>query len=64
LLTLSKFGNVDEQLAAVAEQLAAVPELRGGFDGLGFSQGGFGVVSFSFILLKYLDQADSSFVLT
>ncbi|EIN11741.1 alpha/beta-hydrolase [Punctularia strigosozonata HHB-11173 SS5] len=34
------FGNVDEQLAFVAEELAEIPELQGGFDGLGFSQGG------------------------
>ncbi|KAF8518754.1 alpha/beta-hydrolase, partial [Gautieria morchelliformis] len=34
------FGNVDEQLTGVAEQLADVPELQGGFDGIGFSQGG------------------------
>ncbi|KAF8588709.1 alpha/beta-hydrolase [Ramaria rubella] len=33
------FGNVDEQLATVAQQLA-VPELQGGFDAIGFSQGG------------------------
>jgi len=35
------FGNVDEQIDAVAEQLAAIPELSGrGFDAIGFSQGG------------------------
>ena len=35
-----QYGNVDEQLAIVAEQLASVPELSRGFDAVGFSQGG------------------------
>ncbi|CCA67925.1 related to palmitoyl-protein thioesterase 1 [Serendipita indica DSM 11827] len=34
------FGNVNEQVAQVAEQIAAIPELEGGFDAIGFSQGG------------------------
>lgn len=36
-----KYGNVDEQLEGVAQQLADVPELQGGFDAIGFSQGEF-----------------------
>ncbi|EAU91335.2 palmitoyl-protein thioesterase [Coprinopsis cinerea okayama7 len=34
------YGNVNEQIALVADQLASIPELEGGFDALGFSQGG------------------------
>lgn len=34
----SFFGLVDDQIAAVCEQLASVPELSNGFDALGFSQ--------------------------
>ncbi|TDL17270.1 alpha/beta-hydrolase [Rickenella mellea] len=34
------FGNVDEQLEEVAQQLADVDDLRKGFDAIGFSQGG------------------------
>ncbi|KAH8993417.1 Alpha/Beta hydrolase protein [Lactarius akahatsu] len=34
------YGNVDDQVEQVAEQLKAVPELSGGFDAMGFSQGG------------------------
>ncbi|KAI0768725.1 alpha/beta-hydrolase [Trametes elegans] len=34
------FGNVNEQLGIVADQLANVPELQVGFDAIGFSQGG------------------------
>ncbi|KAL7411819.1 Alpha/Beta hydrolase protein [Mrakia frigida] len=34
------FGNVNEQIALVAEQLAAIPELAEGFSAIGFSQGG------------------------
>ncbi|OJT12747.1 Palmitoyl-protein thioesterase 1 [Trametes pubescens] len=34
------FGNVNEQISTVAEQLASVIELQGGFDAIGFSQGG------------------------
>ncbi|KAI0331191.1 alpha/beta-hydrolase [Cubamyces sp. BRFM 1775] len=34
------FGNVNEQVLLVAEQLANVTELQGGFDAIGFSQGG------------------------
>ncbi|KAJ7251799.1 palmitoyl-protein thioesterase [Mycena haematopus] len=34
------YGNVNEQVHLVSEQLAAIPELEGGFDAIGFSQGG------------------------
>jgi len=34
------YGNVNEQLDSVSQQLAAIPELKAGFDGIGFSQGG------------------------
>ncbi|KAJ4468266.1 palmitoyl-protein thioesterase [Lentinula aciculospora] len=34
------YGNVNRQIDLVAEQLAEIPELRVGFDGVGFSQGG------------------------
>jgi len=34
------YGNVNEQLERVAQQLESVEELRGGFDAIGFSQGG------------------------
>ncbi|KAF7375973.1 Palmitoyl-protein thioesterase [Mycena sanguinolenta] len=34
------YGNVNEQVQFVSEQLAAIPELEGGFDAIGFSQGG------------------------
>ncbi|KAJ6495588.1 palmitoyl-protein thioesterase [Mycena vitilis] len=34
------YGNVNEQVQLVSEQLAAIPELEGGFDAIGFSQGG------------------------
>ncbi|KAI0044352.1 alpha/beta-hydrolase [Auriscalpium vulgare] len=34
------YGNVDEQVDLVALQLANVTELEGGFDAIGFSQGG------------------------
>jgi len=34
------FGNVNLQLGNVSEQLASIPELSGGFDAVGFSQGG------------------------
>ncbi|KAH7888637.1 Alpha/Beta hydrolase protein [Phlebopus sp. FC_14] len=34
------YGNVNEQIALVAEQLASVPQLSRGFDAIGFSQGG------------------------
>ncbi|KAH6914175.1 palmitoyl-protein thioesterase [Coprinopsis sp. MPI-PUGE-AT-0042] len=34
------YGNVDEQVALVAEQLSSIPELQEGFDAIGFSQGG------------------------
>ncbi|KAG6811988.1 hypothetical protein H0H92_004953 [Tricholoma furcatifolium] len=33
------YGNVNEQVALAAEQLAAIPELQGGFDAMGLSQG-------------------------
>ncbi|KAM5543147.1 hypothetical protein V8D89_003021 [Ganoderma adspersum] len=34
------FGDVNEQLELVNEQIGAIPELHGGFDAIGFSQGG------------------------
>jgi len=34
------YGNVKEQVAFVAAQLASIPELTNGFDAIGFSQGG------------------------
>jgi palmitoyl-protein thioesterase len=34
------YGNIDDQVEQVAEQLKDVPELSGGFDAIGFSQGG------------------------
>jgi len=34
------YGNVNEQVAFVADQLASIPELKSGFDAIGFSQGG------------------------
>ncbi|KIJ49683.1 hypothetical protein M422DRAFT_205209 [Sphaerobolus stellatus SS14] len=34
------FGDLTVQLPQVAEQLANIPELQGGFDAMGFSQGG------------------------
>jgi len=34
------FGNVNEQLEKVSEQLANITELSNGFDAIGFSQGG------------------------
>jgi palmitoyl-protein thioesterase len=34
------YGNVDEQVELVAQQLKDVPQLSGGFDAIGFSQGG------------------------
>ncbi|KAJ2913467.1 hypothetical protein MD484_g6954, partial [Candolleomyces efflorescens] len=34
------YGNVDEQVAFVSEQLAEISELGDGFDAIGFSQGG------------------------
>lgn len=34
-----QYGSVDEQLEVVAQQLANITELSGGFDAIGFSQG-------------------------
>ncbi|KAJ7078884.1 palmitoyl-protein thioesterase [Mycena belliarum] len=34
------YGNVNEQVQLVSEQLSAITELEGGFDAIGFSQGG------------------------
>jgi len=34
------YGNANEQIEFVAAQLAEIPELKGGFDAIGFSQGG------------------------
>jgi len=35
----AQFGNVDEQVAQVADQFANITELKNGFDAIGFSQG-------------------------
>lgn len=43
---LEQFGNVNEQVANVSLQLGSVPELQGGFDAIGFSQGKHCVNSF------------------
>ncbi|KAF8891720.1 Alpha/Beta hydrolase protein [Infundibulicybe gibba] len=34
------YGNVNDQIDVVAQQLAAIPQLASGFDAIGFSQGG------------------------
>jgi len=34
------YGNVNEQIDLVAQQVASIAELAGGFDAIGFSQGG------------------------
>ncbi|KAF9545839.1 hypothetical protein EC957_010467 [Mortierella hygrophila] len=34
------FGNVNKQIEAICDQLKAIPELEGGFNAVGFSQGG------------------------
>ncbi|KAF8629203.1 hypothetical protein AX17_005788 [Amanita inopinata Kibby_2008] len=34
------YGNVNEQIQLVANQLATIPQLQNGFDAVGFSQGG------------------------
>ncbi|KAG2150414.1 Alpha/Beta hydrolase protein [Suillus clintonianus] len=34
------YGNVNQQIVQVAQQLAEIPELSRGFDAIGFSQGG------------------------
>ncbi|KAG7090916.1 hypothetical protein E1B28_009991 [Marasmius oreades] len=34
------YGNVNDQIELVSKQLADIPELAGGFDAIGFSQGG------------------------
>jgi len=34
------YGNVNEQVQLVSEQISAIPELQDGFDAIGFSQGG------------------------
>jgi len=34
------YGNVNEQVELVAEQIAGIEELKGGFDAMGLSQGG------------------------
>eukprot|EP00803_Ostreobium_quekettii_P007549 evm.model.scf_2008.3 EVM.evm.TU.scf_2008.3 scf_2008:13741-17931(-) len=36
----SYFGNVNEQVLQVCEELRGIPELQGGFNAVGFSQGG------------------------
>ena len=38
-LPAGQYGHVFDQLEVVAAQLAAIPELKNGFDALGFSQG-------------------------
>lgn len=38
-LLSNQYGNVNEQIEFVAAQLAGIPELKGGFDAIGFSQG-------------------------
>jgi hypothetical protein len=39
LTSRTQYGNVNEQVAFVADQLASIPELKNGFDAIGFSQG-------------------------
>jgi hypothetical protein len=34
-----QYGNVNEQVQLVSEQISAIPELQDGFDAIGFSQG-------------------------
>ncbi|PWZ01832.1 alpha/beta-hydrolase [Testicularia cyperi] len=34
------FGHVNDQIGHACDQLASIPELKGGFDAIGFSQGG------------------------
>lgn len=36
----SQYGNVNEQIDFVAQQVANITELKDGFDAIGFSQGG------------------------
>lgn len=40
LTEVLQYGNVNEQIDLVAEQIANVTELKDGFDAIGFSQGG------------------------
>ena len=35
----AQLGRVDAQVDVVAEQIGAIPELKAGFDAIGFSQG-------------------------
>lgn len=44
----TQYGNVNEQLELVANQLAAIPELKSGFDAIGLSQGEYTCISGSF----------------
>ncbi|KAF9071026.1 palmitoyl-protein thioesterase [Rhodocollybia butyracea] len=46
------YGNVNQQIEFVASQLAAIPELNDGFDGIGFSQG-------SQFLRSYVERLNS-----
>src|ERR1700742_3290679 len=39
--THEQYGNIDDQVELVAEQLQDLPELSGGFDAIGFSQGSY-----------------------
>lgn len=36
----SYFGDLNEQVADVCEQIRSIPELQGGYNAIGFSQGG------------------------
>ena len=40
LTEVLQYGNVNEQIDLVAEQITNVTELKDGFDAIGFSQGG------------------------
>ena len=45
-----QYGNVNEQVEQVAEQLNHIEELEGGFDAIGFSQGLYTLMSDSPII--------------
>lgn len=45
-----QYGNVNEQIELVANQIAAIPELKSGFDAIGLSQGQY-IRRFWFLLL-------------
>jgi Palmitoyl protein thioesterase len=44
-----QYGNVNEQVEQVAEQLNRIEELEGGFDAIGFSQGLYTLMSDSLL---------------